>query len=46
MGLQKIEVDVTKIDLIVYDFDGVMTNNQVILDAFDKELVIVNRDKR
>ena len=29
--------------LIVYDFDGVMTNNNVIIDQFGNESVIVNR---
>ena len=29
--------------LIVYDFDGVMTNNTVIVDQFGNESVIVNR---
>lgn len=31
------------IELIVYDFDGVMTNNKVILSEEGKESVIVNR---
>ena len=33
-----------KIDLIVYDFDGVMTNNTVIVSEDGKESVICNRD--
>ncbi len=33
-----------KIDLIVYDFDGVMTNNTVIVSEDGKECVICNRD--
>ena len=32
-----------EIELIVYDFDGVMTNNKVIVDQFGNESVIVNR---
>ena len=32
-----------KIDLIVYDFDGVMTNNTVFVAEDGKESVIVNR---
>ena len=32
-----------KYKLIVYDFDGVMTNNQVILSEDGKESVILNR---
>ena len=31
------------IELVVYDFDGVMTNNKVIIDQFGNESVIVNR---
>ncbi|MEK0337739.1 MAG: HAD hydrolase family protein [Nitrosopumilus sp.] len=33
-----------KIDLIVYDFDGVMTNNQVLIMQDGKEAVFCNRD--
>ncbi len=33
-----------KIDLIVYDFDGVMTNNTVIISEDGKESIICNRD--
>ena len=29
--------------LIVYDFDGVMTDNRVLVDEFGKEAVVVNR---
>ena len=32
-----------EIELIVYDFDGVMTNNKVIVNQFGNESVIVNR---
>lgn len=32
-----------KPQLIVYDFDGVMTDNRVIVDEFGKEAVIVHR---
>jgi YrbI family 3-deoxy-D-manno-octulosonate 8-phosphate phosphatase len=34
---------VQDIQLIVFDFDGVMTNNQVILNEHGEESVIVNR---
>lgn len=33
-----------KIDLIIYDFDGVMTNNQVLVREDGKESVFCNRD--
>ena len=32
-----------KIELIVYDFDGVMTNNKVYVDQEGREMVQVNR---
>lgn len=32
-----------KIDLIVYDFDGVMTDNKVFIDRFGNETVKINR---
>lgn len=32
-----------KIELIVYDFDGVMTDNRVMIDRFGNEYVFVNR---
>lgn len=32
-----------EIDLLVYDFDGVMTDNRVIVDENGKESAIVNR---
>lgn len=32
-----------KIKLILYDFDGIMTDNKVIIDQFGNESVIVNR---
>jgi 3-deoxy-D-manno-octulosonate 8-phosphate phosphatase (KDO 8-P phosphatase) len=31
------------IELIAYDFDGVMTDNKVLVDAYGNESVIVNR---
>jgi len=37
------EIDFSKIKLIVYDFDGVMTNNKVYVDQNGKEMVQVNR---
>lgn len=33
------------IDLIVYDFDGVMTDNRVIVDENGKESVVCNRSE-
>ncbi|HNW96909.1 MAG TPA: HAD hydrolase family protein [Bacteroidales bacterium] len=36
-------IDKTKIELIVYDFDGVMTNNKVLLTEDGREGVYVNR---
>ena len=32
-----------KIDLIIYDFDGVMTDNKVYIDQNGNEMVMVNR---
>lgn len=37
------KLDINKIDLIVYDFDGVMTNNRVIVFQDGAEAVIANR---
>ena len=39
----KNEILIEKIDLIVYDFDGVMTDNKVNVDQFGNESVQVNR---
>lgn len=36
-------INIKKIELIVYDFDGVMTNNKVLICEDGKESVIVNR---
>lgn len=36
-------ISAEKIDLIVYDFDGVMTDNRVTVDQDGKESVTVNR---
>ena len=33
----------SKIKIICYDFDGVMTNNKVYVDQYGKEMVQVNR---
>lgn len=41
--LDGVHVDYEKIDLIVYDFDGVMTDNRVIVFQDGTEAVIVNR---
>ena len=43
IGLIKIRILNNKIKLIVYDFDGVMTNNKVHLDQNGNEMVQVNR---
>ncbi|MGO9482314.1 MAG: KdsC family phosphatase [Candidatus Kryptoniota bacterium] len=39
----KFELVGKKIDLIVYDFDGVMTDNTAIVDETGNESVVVNR---
>ena len=36
-------MDIPDIELIVYDFDGVMTNNKAYIDQEGRELVQVNR---
>ena len=36
-------INLNKILLLVYDFDGVMTNNKVYMDQNGKEMVQVNR---
>lgn len=35
--------DLKEIGLIVFDFDGVMTDNRVILNQYGEEAVVVNR---
>ncbi len=37
------KIDLNNIKLIVYDFDGVMTNNKVYVDQNGNETVQVNR---
>ncbi len=37
------EIKADEIDLVVYDFDGVMTDNRVTVDQDGKESVTVNR---
>ncbi|NQV18105.1 MAG: HAD hydrolase family protein [Armatimonadetes bacterium] len=37
------KIKLNRLELIVYDFDGVMTNNKVIVDQFGNESVNVNR---
>ena len=32
-----------KLKLKIYDFDGIMTNNKVLIDVFNNEYVQVNR---
>ena len=43
IGLIKSQILNNKIKLIVYDFDGVMTNNKVYIDQNCNEMVQVNR---
>lgn len=43
IGLIKSQILNNKIKLIVYDFDGVMTNNKVYMDQNGNEMVQVNR---
>lgn len=40
---KKVRIDINSIQLIAYDFDGVMTDNKVIISEDGKESVIVNR---
>jgi len=37
------QIKMKDVQLIIYDFDGVMTNNKVIIDQNGEESVIVNR---
>ena len=41
--LNNLRILKNKIKLIVYDFDGVMTNNKVYMDQNGNEMVLVNR---
>lgn len=43
LSLEKSKVSCREIDLIIYDFDGVMTNNRVIVDQEGREEVVTNR---
>jgi 3-deoxy-D-manno-octulosonate 8-phosphate phosphatase (KDO 8-P phosphatase) len=44
MSAKKIaRIDLRKVDLIAYDFDGVMTDNRVIVSQTGSESVVVNR---
>ena len=43
IGLIKLRILNNKIKLVVYDFDGVMTNNKVYIDQNGNEMVQVNR---
>lgn len=38
-----VNVALSNIELFVYDFDGVMTDNKVYIDENGKEMVLVNR---
>lgn len=37
------EIDIKNIDIIIYDFDGVMTDNRVLVNEDGKESVFCNR---
>lgn len=37
------KISINDVDLIAYDFDGVMTDNKVIISESGKEYVVVNR---
>ena len=37
------KIDKNRINLLVYDFDGVMTDNKVFIDQNGREMVQVNR---
>ena len=37
------EIDIKNIDIIIYDFDGVMTDNRVLVSEDGKESVFCNR---
>ena len=41
--MKKINSSIKKIKLIIYDFDGVMTNNKVFIDQNGNEMVQVSR---
>lgn len=41
--LKLTKIDIRNIDLIVYDFDGVLTDNRVLLSQDGKESVFCNR---
>ena len=43
IGLIKLRILKNKIKLVVYDFDGVMTDNKVYIDQNGNEIVQVNR---
>lgn len=43
MMLDKHALTLANVKLIVYDFDGVMTNNRVTVDELGRESVVVNR---
>jgi 3-deoxy-D-manno-octulosonate 8-phosphate phosphatase (KDO 8-P phosphatase) len=43
IGLIKLRILKNKIKLVVYDFDGVMTDNKVYIDQNGNEMVQVNR---
>ena len=43
MGNNPVKVKIKDLDLIVYDFDGVMTDNRVLVSEDGKEAVFCNR---
>lgn len=42
-NITDLEMQIKNLKLIIYDFDGVMTDNRVMVDQDGKESVIVNR---
>ena len=36
-------IQISEVKLIVYDFDGVMTDNKALIDQFGHESVFINR---
>jgi len=41
--INRVERRINNIDLFVYDFDGVMTDNKALVDLFGNESVFINR---
>ena len=43
INLNDLTPEIDKIKLVIYDFDGVMTNNKVYIDHNGYEMVQINR---